>query len=326
MKNLLLLLFILISIDSNAQSYSIDSSYTDSTLNGAFKLIGIVKYDDDTKLEESCYLFSQNWPHVKYVNGKDGSFELRISRNNLIIGFHPGLHDPFYTDSLKFVKNEVKVVTVKLKKLSEEEVRLKRESQRVYPAKPVIYLYPEKKSELNVTVKPKGKFTFTYPEHNEGWNVIALPDGTIKDSINAYDYLFWESEMSWKPYKSFTTEGSYVAKENTIEFLEKSLTEMGLNASEKNDFITYWGPRLIQNEINYIHFMIDDRCNEIAELNVSPKPQTMFRVMMVYQVVPKTASNNSTTNFPQVFPKLKREGFTVIEWGGMELKTKLHLN
>ena len=42
--------------------------------------------------------------------------------------------------------------------------------------KPVIYLYPEKTTEVDVKVNLDGTFTTTYPKYNDGWNVVAEPD------------------------------------------------------------------------------------------------------------------------------------------------------
>ncbi len=43
-------------------------------------------------------------------------------------------------------------------------------------AKPVIYLYPEKETELKVRVRPNGGFLETVPEYNDGWEVLATPE------------------------------------------------------------------------------------------------------------------------------------------------------
>ena len=46
-------------------------------------------------------------------------------------------------------------------------------------AKPVLYLYPEKETEVNVRLDYDGELTCTYPAYGEeGWTVTAAPDGT----------------------------------------------------------------------------------------------------------------------------------------------------
>lgn len=61
-------------------------------------------------------------------------------------------------------------------------------------AKPVIYLYPETEIEVSVRLDFSGKLTCTYPAYNDGWKVLAKPDGTllVPDTGREYSYLFWE--------------------------------------------------------------------------------------------------------------------------------------
>lgn len=77
--------------------------------------------------------------------------------------------------------------------------------------KPVIYLYPEKTTEVDVKVNLDGKFTTTYPKYNDGWNVVAEPDGTLHalDNKNSYYCLFWEGVVNYTPDFStgFVVEG-----------------------------------------------------------------------------------------------------------------------
>ena len=61
-------------------------------------------------------------------------------------------------------------------------------------AKPVLYLYPEKETEVNVRLDYDGELTCTYPAYGEnGWTVTAAPDGTLRDKAGqTYNYLYWE--------------------------------------------------------------------------------------------------------------------------------------
>ena len=44
---------------------------------------------------------------------------------------------------------------------------------------PVINLYPTKEQQISVKLDFNGKFTQTYPDYKNGWEVIAHPDGTL---------------------------------------------------------------------------------------------------------------------------------------------------
>lgn len=117
-----------------------------------------------------------------------------------------------------------------------------REDSRVgVGKKPVIYLYPEKEQEVNVKLDLDGKFTFTYPEYNDGWKVTAKPDGTIISDGKEYSYLFWEGLMP--TFKPDFKEGFVVKGNDSVEFLRETLAKMGLTPKEYNEFIVYWAPK-----------------------------------------------------------------------------------
>lgn len=179
--------------------------------------------------------------------------------------------------------------------------------------KPVIYLYPEEKTEVSVSVDfPNGGgLTCTYPEYGEGWRVTALPDGTLTDeSGNEYYCLYWEG--AGLPL-SDPGEGWCVPGEDTAGFLREKLLEIGLTAREANEMIIYWLPILQKNPYNLISFHFEDY-DRAAPLTVSPQPDTMIRVFMTY-----TPLAEPTEPVPQNLPRYERKGFTLVEWGGGEL-------
>ena len=175
-------------------------------------------------------------------------------------------------------------------------------------AKPVIYLYPEKEQEVEVKLDLDGEFSFTYPEYKNGWKVTAKPDGTIISDREEYSYLFWEGDMS-----SFTPdfkEGFVVKGSDSAEFLRDTLSKMGLTPKEYNEFIVYWAPILQKNEYNKIYFAKEEYENS-ARLTITPEPDSILRVYMVYEETDK----NTVLPEQEIIP-FKRKGFTVVEWGG----------
>lgn len=180
-------------------------------------------------------------------------------------------------------------------------------------AKPVIYLYPKNKQDISVKVNFKnGDFTCTYPEYNNGWNVTAYPDGKIinKADNDEYSYLYWEGEG--KMNYDFSS-GFIVKKEDTAKFLKEKLSYMGLTPKEYNEFIVYWLPIMQENEYNLISFQTDNY-EESAKLEIYPKPDSMLRVFMAFKEV-----SENTIVPEQKLESFKRNGFTVIEWGGTEI-------
>lgn len=174
--------------------------------------------------------------------------------------------------------------------------------------KPVIYLYPEKETEVAVELLLNGSLTCTYPEYDGGWRVKAAPDGTLTDEDGTeYNYLYWEGEVSadWDFSHGFCVKG-----EDTAEFLENALSKLGLTRKEANEFIVYWLPLMKDNKYNIISFQAEAYENA-AVLNVSPKPDTVIRVFMTYK------ESDEYVNLPgQELTAPERNGFCVVEWGG----------
>ena len=179
--------------------------------------------------------------------------------------------------------------------------------------KPVIYLYPEQAQEVYVQLELDGEFTCTYPEYDNGWKVKAYPDGTLRDQVTGkeYNYLFWEgtSETEYDLSRGFVVEGK-----DTAEFLEEKLAYLGLNEKERNEFIVYWLPRMEDNKYNLITFQ-GKAYTEHAKLKISPEPDSILRVFMVYKPLDKAIDIPE-----QELEPFEREGFTVIEWGGAEME------
>ena len=177
--------------------------------------------------------------------------------------------------------------------------------------KPVIYLYPEEKTEVSVTLDYNGKLTCTYPFYDNGWKVTAQPDGTLTDENGqTYNYLYWEGETNTQYDFS---EGFCVKGEDTAAFLEYALAELGLNRREANEFIVFWLPMMQNNEYNVISFQ-GDVYTDSAKLDIDPAPDTLIRVFMAWQ------ASEIYVNIPeQELDAPEREGFTVVEWGGTKV-------
>ncbi len=182
-------------------------------------------------------------------------------------------------------------------------------------AKPVIYLYPEEKTDINVQVMldDTSEFTYTYPEYPEktGWTVTAEPDSTLKDaSGKEYPYLFWEADT---PMKFDMSEGFVVRGDETKEFLTEKLQYLGLSQKEYDDFLEYWLPKMQDNNYNLIKFQTEDY-EKMAKLVITPEPESVQRVFMTFKALDEWIYVPE-----QELTPFERHGYTVIEWGGSEL-------
>ena len=182
---------------------------------------------------------------------------------------------------------------------------------KVILGKPVIYLYPEEATEVSVKLDVAGEMLCTYPAYVDGWQVTAHPDGTLIDREGKiYSCLFWEAESTadFDMTRGFCIKGS-----DTAAFLEESLTTLGLNARERNEFIIYWLPQMENNPYNLICFQQKTYTDQ-AKLEITPQPDSLLRVFMAWQPLKQAVDVE-----PQVLVPFAREGFTVVEWGGTRI-------
>jgi hypothetical protein len=174
--------------------------------------------------------------------------------------------------------------------------------------KPVIYLYPEEKTDVTVRLDLDGELICSYPAYNEGWRVTADPDGVLTDENGkTYNYLYWEGDLRLE--EGFE-KGSCVRGADTAKFLEQALDALGLTRREANEFIVYWLPLMQDDPYNVISFETEEYV-KAAELDVDPAPDTIIRVFMRWY-----PSDEYVEIEPQTFETPERKGFTVVEWGG----------
>lgn len=180
--------------------------------------------------------------------------------------------------------------------------------------KPVIYLYPKKEQVVHVSLAYPGRITESEPPYGEdGWRVMAAPDGTLHDLATGTEhrFLFWEG----RDRISFRMDTGFVVPGNESEpFLREKLALMGLSTSEADDFVAYWLPRLAAHPYNLISFPNEEYAEAVG-LEIEPAPDTIIRVFMVFRGIESPIDVP-----PQTFHGAERHGFTVVEWGGTELE------
>ena len=180
--------------------------------------------------------------------------------------------------------------------------------------KPIIYLYPTEETEVTVKVGNPENLTHTYPKYENSWKVIAKPNGDLidlKTGRNLYA-LYWEGINTIEPNM---TEGFIVKGENIVKFLEEKLEILGLNEREAEEFIVYWLPKLESNKYNFIRFQTEEEINKNMPLEITPKPDTLIRIVMEFKGLEKEIEVKE-----QKLETPQRNGFTVVEWGGTEIK------
>lgn len=185
--------------------------------------------------------------------------------------------------------------------------------------KPLIYLYPEHEQQVHVKLNPKGYLTETIPQYpQEGWVVNAAPDGLITYQGKTYDYLYYESKIHDSETK--IPETGYVRKFYELESLYNTiLPKLGLNEKESKEFIAYWTKYLPFSPYYFVGILNTSSIEHIEPLTITPKPDTMIRVRVYF----KPVGELMTVTEPSLKTVPSRNGFTVVEWGGM-VKTDMN--
>ncbi|KAG2153927.1 hypothetical protein DEU56DRAFT_897960 [Suillus clintonianus] len=230
-------------------------------------------------------------------------------------------------------------------------------------AKPVIYLYSP--SDIDVSVKlslsPVWSLSVIYPvvptknhgQHIE-WNARTHEDGNLTENISGLDvaYLFWEAEPNLhapppaskpQPLDTFSPTSSSLSDTDSIVipvdkvsvYLDKALKVLGLHTEARTSFITYWLPYFLKHEYIALRFVPQSVYERAASLSISPQPDIVTRVFMLFKGVGKEHLENWSNAQMQAekdvawwvdvvgvdFARASDAAlFRVLEWGGMEVR------
>ena len=284
--------------------YDLYSIITENSQEKTFNISGIV-YDCE-KIEIPGATISNLNSEKSTTTDFDGKFTLEVRKN----------------DVLKIELNGYKSERIKIDSKNDLVIQLSENpnNPKIMVAKPVIYLYPTEKTEIDLQLNFKGKLLTTFPKYDKNWEVVAEPNGQIfdKKTNRYYSSLFWDGTIDFPEEHYKYDDGFIVPKEKLTEFFIEKLAYIGLNNQETNEFIQYWLPILERNKYNFIHFLVNEECNEIATLNVNPKPETSIRIYMEFYGL-----ENRTIIKEQQLPKTERKGFTLVEWGGADFSEEM---
>lgn len=314
MKKLLLALLSIASFQANASDSYLMMPYTliydsvDQNLNQdqALYLFDLTTLDAD--LGEQQLIYS--------IDGGENLFYPYSAGDTLAIHTVPGAHSFQFYAGQEYAETRLMQLEIKGGHRSMYRINFSRAYKIDALRKPVIYLYPEETTDVSIKVDPVGEFTFTYPNIDLEWNFACEPYGTLKREEEAYRYLFWESEQDIPTQLINKKEGVVLSGTDAVEYLEIQMQQFGMTSEERADFITYWGPILQTKSNLYIYLLFNEVCDAFASLEISPKPTQIGRFYVLWATVP---DNYNPSLESQEVPKMQRDGFTVLEWGGAEV-------
>ncbi len=184
-----------------------------------------------------------------------------------------------------------------------------------YYGKPAIYLYPEEDTYITVKLDIDGEITTTIPSYNDGWRVFATKEGIItnEDDGERYDYLFWEADPN---VVVLPDTGWVVAQGDLEKWFDEYLAKFGLNKKEKTQFMEYWLAQLRGEGYYEIKLLSRAFLDEHAGLIITPQPDTLIRIIFHFRLLDEPMDESELLAAP-VIATPKREGFVVVEWGGI---------
>ena len=248
-----------------------------------------------------------------------GEFSLVLSSKDTAIFFY----HPEYSEIVCWNYNFQSGHHVNMNFVTSEKLE---DGMMIMEEKPVVYLYSDKDLSVNLKYSNAADFTFSYPTYNEqGWDV-SLDNNNMTVDGNSYPYLFWEgfsSEIAFQ-HNEIGVQADFINTDSTIQYLEGALDLLGFNSTEKADFITYWGPKVINHPYAQIQFVSDDSYDQlIGEVISSVEIDSKKRVYMIFQG--SQSSISPPYLLKQELKSFARKGFTLVEWGGSELAPRKQL-
>jgi len=176
-------------------------------------------------------------------------------------------------------------------------------------AKPVIYLYPEAVTTIDVAVG--ADVTKSDPLYGDGWNdVVAFPSGQLFYEGHGYDSLFWDG-TGHGLYPEINS-GFIVPNDHVESTLWNHLFQLGLNQQEADDFMEYWLPLMPDDPLVRLTWFDTHQMEELAPLYLSQQPDTLIRIFLDFEGMDQPYELATQNLF-----SVERNGFTVVEWGGL---------
>ncbi|MBI2152078.1 hypothetical protein HYU21_05095 [Candidatus Woesearchaeota archaeon] len=107
-------------------------------------------------------------------------------------------------------------------------------------------------------------------------------------------------------------EGWVVKSDDLKSWFNLNLKKLDLNEKEKLEFLDYWLNELPQANYYEIRLIEKSFLEKNVNLLISPQPDTLIRLNFYFKPLNKVISIKEP-----VIITPKRNGFTVVEWGGM---------
>ncbi|MFH1469731.1 MAG: hypothetical protein ABIO70_35420 [Pseudomonadota bacterium] len=172
---------------------------------------------------------------------------------------------------------------------------------------PYLYLYPKKPTAVNVRIFDPDRITAADPIYpDEGWDVLATPDGQLRTAEGPRDFLFYELLLESNQFQyaeGWCTDGAHAQAS-----IEDAMQDLGFLPNEIADFTTFWDDQFPDAQ----RLTIYPQISTLYKLPIEPAPDHLLRAIFV---VAKGCRRVPTPNLQPV----PRTGYHAAEWGLMLL-------
>jgi len=238
---------------------------------------------------------------------KESSFTIRVTPGTYHFQFFISQeYGEITTGDIEIAAKHRKVIQLNFKNVREYYLE----------EKPVIYCYSPTDTPLEISIKPEGELFFTYPKTDGKWLGVVKASGGIEVDGQIYPYLFWEAKSEGLLEKLDWTGSELISSNEALTYLERVSGQLGFNAKEKTDFITYWGPRLAQLPMSEVKIIQEEETAVFGQLSVSDEAFSIARVYIVFRPTPMMKRTETKV---QSVKKIDRTEKFILEWGGAEL-------
>ncbi len=120
------------------------------------------------------------------------------------------------------------------------------------------------------------------PAFVNSWDLVANTDGNILIKGKRFRYLFYENTLN-EPVEM--EDNYWVISKNRVDLLKVLFVSLGLNERESQDFYDYVESELGKTGANYfkVSRVSYDYLQKNMVLNISPKPDNLIRIILVFQ-------------------------------------------
>ncbi|TFK81788.1 hypothetical protein K466DRAFT_666900 [Polyporus arcularius HHB13444] len=153
------------------------------------------------------------------------------------------------------------------------------------------------------------------------------PGRQLRDEVEHFD----PSCPSLEPHSPTTVLLPFI---ELLHYIDGVLKSLSLHTSARNDFITYWLPALSKTPYVALRFVPQAAYERAAELEVTPTPDVVTRVFMLFRGVSAEDTKSATwvaardrAGHVDQWPSIvgvkveawDKSRFRVLEWGAMEV-------